>query len=89
MKREKYLQIIKDEFRVHSICAILGPKQVRLPWPEFKYTDQPKLTSSMKIAMHDLKLNHLYVISPGKHVFPLESNITAQGLEAITDLKLS
>lgn len=48
---------------------------------ELKYTDSPKITPSMKIASHDLKLDHLFVIYPGKQSFPLTKNITAQGLE--------
>jgi predicted AAA+ superfamily ATPase len=48
---------------------------------EFKYTDAPKVTSSMKIACNDLKLDHLYVIFPGKQSFPLTEQITACGLD--------
>ncbi len=47
---------------------------------EFKYTDSPKISASMQIASHDLHLDHLYVIYPGTHTFPLASHITAQGL---------
>lgn len=48
---------------------------------EFKYTDTPKSTLSMKIACNDLKLDHLYVIFPGKQSFPIADQITACGLE--------
>ena len=51
---------------------------------EFKYTDKPKITKSINIAFNDLKLDHLYVISPGKHSFPLAKNITAQGIESLS-----
>jgi predicted AAA+ superfamily ATPase len=47
---------------------------------EFKYTDRPSITSSMKIALADLNLDHLYVVYPGKHVFQLADKITARGL---------
>jgi predicted AAA+ superfamily ATPase len=47
---------------------------------EFKYTDAPKITPSMQIALHDLKLDHLYVIYPGKESFALSDHISAQGL---------
>ena len=47
---------------------------------EFKYSDHPKLTPSMKISQQDLKLDHLYVVYPGKHEFPLAEGITARGL---------
>lgn len=49
---------------------------------EFKYTDSPKVTASMKIAITDLKLDHLYVIFPGKLTFPLTEQISASGLES-------
>lgn len=47
---------------------------------EFKYTDSPKITPSMKIACNDLKLDHLYVIFPGKGSFPLSEQIKACSL---------
>lgn len=47
---------------------------------EFKYTDRPKITPSMRIASVDLKLDHLYVIYPGTESFPLSEKITARGL---------
>ncbi len=48
---------------------------------EFKYTDVPKVTKSMRIAMQDLQLDQLYVIYPHNDTFPLDEKITAQGLE--------
>ncbi|KKQ33027.1 MAG: ATPase [candidate division TM6 bacterium GW2011_GWF2_37_49] len=50
---------------------------------EFKYTDVPKVTKSMQIAIADLKLDHLTIVYPGKEAFPLNEKITAQGLESI------
>lgn len=47
---------------------------------EFKYTDAPKLTPSMKIASKDLGLDHLYVIYPGTTTFSLSDSITVRGL---------
>ena len=48
---------------------------------EFKYTDSPKLTPSMSIALHDLELDSLTVIVPGTHDFPLTKEIRVIGLE--------
>lgn len=48
---------------------------------EFKFADAPKRTKSMHIALSDLKLDHLYVIYPGKREIPLQDCITAIGLE--------
>jgi len=47
---------------------------------EFKYTDMPKVTKSMAIAMDDLKLDKLIVIFPGGESFPLATGIEAIGL---------
>lgn len=48
---------------------------------EFKYTDMPKITKSMTIAIEDLNLTKLVVIYPGKEAFLLAKNIEAIGLE--------
>lgn len=48
---------------------------------EVKYTDTPKITKSMLIALQDLNLDHLYVINPNNATFPLADKITAEGLE--------
>lgn len=50
---------------------------------EFKYTDSPKLTPSMKISMQELKLDSLTVVVPGKFDFPLLENIRVKGLGVI------
>ncbi|MCC7051769.1 MAG: ATP-binding protein [Gemmatimonadaceae bacterium] len=44
---------------------------------EFKYSDQPGTTKSMRTALADLTLDHLYVVHPGTHDFPLDDTITA------------
>lgn len=38
---------------------------------EFKYSDAPGLTKSMRIALQDLKLDRLFVVYPGRQSFPL------------------
>ena len=49
---------------------------------EIKYTDAPRLTPSMRIARQDLKLDDLFVIFPGGHMFPLGDHVTAIGFDA-------
>lgn len=54
---------------------------------EFKYSEQPRSTKSMHVAVQDLALDHLYVVHPGSHRFPLDESITAIPLpDLITDL---
>jgi predicted AAA+ superfamily ATPase len=52
---------------------------------EFKYSDAPRLSPSMRIASKDLALDHLYVIYPGQGSFPLSEGITAYGFETFVD----
>jgi predicted AAA+ superfamily ATPase len=44
---------------------------------EFKRTTEPRLTPSMRIATHDLKLDALYVVYPGEHRYPIASGVEA------------
>ncbi len=48
---------------------------------EFKYTENPKITSSMRVALEDLRLDSLSVVVPGDAYFPLSEKITVVGLE--------
>jgi len=50
---------------------------------EFKYTDSPKVTKSMEIALRDLKLKEIKVVFPGKERFPLHPKIEAIGLATL------
>ncbi len=50
---------------------------------EVKYTAAPRRTPSMKSAMADLRLDHLWIIYPGDRTYPLADNITALPLARI------
>lgn len=50
---------------------------------EFKYTDHPALTPSMRIAQQDLHLDSLTVIVPGNKQFSLSENVIVKGLELL------
>ncbi|MBI1954075.1 MAG: ATP-binding protein [Proteobacteria bacterium] len=52
---------------------------------EFKFADAPKRTKSMHMAATDLKLNHLYVIYPGKRDYSLEDYLSVISIESIKD----
>lgn len=47
---------------------------------EFKFTETPKSTKSMHIAINDLQLEKLYVIYPGSEQYPLHDLIEATPL---------
>ena len=50
---------------------------------EVKYSDGPSTTRSMRQALEDLSLHHLYVVYPGKEDYPLDKNITVTSLPSI------
>jgi len=54
---------------------------------ELKYTDAPKLTKSMKSALQDLNLSHLYVIYPGKDSYSIDKKITVLPLSELKQIK--
>lgn len=47
---------------------------------EFKYNEKPGTTKSMRVAENDLQLDHLHVVHPGQHSFPLSEKISATSL---------
>jgi uncharacterized protein len=50
---------------------------------DFKRADAPGITASMKIAMHDLQLDRLYVVYPGSLRYALAERIEAVPLAAL------
>jgi predicted AAA+ superfamily ATPase len=48
---------------------------------EIKFSDSPKITKSMHTALHDLKLDHLYVIVPIGESFKMSEKITCVPLK--------
>ena len=54
---------------------------------EFKRTDSPRLTSSMRHAIEDLKLNRLWVLYAGKERFSLSKQVEAIGLAELLQSK--
>lgn len=64
-----------------ELDLLLFHKGYRLGF-EFKYSDRPSTTKSMRIAMEDLALDRLYVVHPGDACFPLDTGIEAVSLRA-------
>jgi uncharacterized protein len=52
---------------------------------EFKRVDAPKLTTSMRIAITDLKLEKLFVVYPGLHRYAISDKVEAVPLSALID----
>jgi predicted AAA+ superfamily ATPase len=50
---------------------------------EFKHTDAPSVTKSMRIALEDLKLERIDVIHVGKETYPLTDKVRAVSIERL------
>jgi len=50
---------------------------------EFKYTDAPTINRSMRSALQELDLAHLWVIYPGDEIYSMDHNVTAAGLNSL------
>jgi predicted AAA+ superfamily ATPase len=69
-------------YAVHSgseLDLILGIQGKRIG-VEFKRADAPHITRSMRIAMDDIGLDHLWVVYPGTRSYPLDDNISVRSL---------
>jgi predicted AAA+ superfamily ATPase len=55
---------------------------------EFKCTDAPTTMKSMRIALEDLRLDHLWVIYPGTDAYPMGERIDALPLRDIGGIDL-
>jgi predicted AAA+ superfamily ATPase len=69
--------------QAHAELDLLLMKNGKRIGFEIKYTDAPKITKSMTIALEDLKLDHLVVIYPGKDNYSLSEKIIVCGLERV------
>lgn len=56
---------------------------------EFKYSDAPGTTKSMRIALRDLGIEHLWVVYPGDERYALDERITALPIRDVPDLSFT
>ena len=56
---------------------------------EFKCTDAPRTTQAMHIVIEDLGLEHLWILYPGDHKYPLADAISAVPLKHIRDIEFT
>jgi len=54
---------------------------------EIKFNEAPAATKSMRIAIDDLGLKHLWIIYPGTERFPIDKHITAWPLRDVAKLR--
>ena len=53
---------------------------------EFKLADAPGISRSMRIALNDLGLAHLWVVYPGETAYELDEAISVLPLEGVPEL---
>jgi len=53
---------------------------------EIKYSEAPSVTKSMRVAINDLGLEHLWVIHPGSRRYPADERITMWPAAALSEL---
>lgn len=89
---EQFLQIVKPPeayfWSTHSGAEIdlFFQYRGRRYGIEFKFSEAPKISRSMRIALNDLQLDHLWIIYPGRHSFPADDKITVCPLSEVTEL---
>lgn len=73
---------------VHAAAEIdlVFQKKGRLYGIEVKYAQAPGITPSMRSAMAELSLSHLWIIYPGKESYPLDRNVTVIALSDLNKL---
>jgi len=87
---EQFIRLLnlKDDevyfWSVHSGAELdlLFHRKGKMWGVEFKYQDAPKITPSMRSALAELNLSHLWIIYPGNDVYALAKNITAFGFNS-------
>ena len=53
---------------------------------EFKYSEAPFVSKSMRSSIETLKLNHLWIVYPGKMEYPVDKKITVHSLKNVANL---
>ena len=55
---------------------------------EIKFNEAPKITKSMRMALNDLCLDHLWVVYPGTEKYPVDTKITVIPLSKINEIQV-
>ncbi|MGV8057679.1 MAG: ATP-binding protein [Smithellaceae bacterium] len=76
---------------VHAAAEVdlVFQKKGRLYGIEVKYAQAPNISRSMRSAIAELSLNHLWIIYPGKESYPLDSNVTVISLADLNLIRAS
>jgi predicted AAA+ superfamily ATPase len=53
---------------------------------EFKFSEAPKITKSMRSALNDLDLEHLWVVYPGQHHYTVDEKVSVWPIQQLPGL---
>lgn len=90
---EQGLQILRPNaayfWRVHSGAELdlFFQHKGRRYGMEFKFSEAPAITPSMRIALTQLSLDHLWIVYPGDESYPLTPQITVQPIKSLEMLR--
>ncbi|MDF9828293.1 putative AAA+ superfamily ATPase [Ereboglobus sp. PH5-10] len=77
--QEAYFWALHSGAELDLFCVLNG----RRIGVEFKWRERPATSKSMHAALEDLRLEHLWVVYPGKRTVPLTEKITALPLAEV------
>jgi predicted AAA+ superfamily ATPase len=82
MDRPDRLQEIAQQFAIHPVVALLGPRQCGKTTLSRMAAERSgkTVTRSMHTAIDVLELDELRIVHPGDRTFPLAQKIRAVGL---------
>lgn len=89
----KHFQLKEDEvyyWRTHNGAELdlMFEKKGKRFGVEIKYTQAPQLTPSIRSALSELSLSHIWLIYPGEKQYPLHPRVTVVPLEKILNINL-
>jgi hypothetical protein len=76
-EEESYFWAVQSDAELDLLIVKGGQKMAF----EFKYTDHPSITRSMRVAMKQLNLDKVTIVLPGDRQFFLSENIEVRGLD--------
>jgi predicted AAA+ superfamily ATPase len=89
---EQALRLLRPEnayfWATHSGAELdlLFSREGRRYGLEFKLNEAPRVTRSMRSAQNDLELEHLWIVYPGRHTYPVDERISVLPLTALPGL---
>jgi len=92
---EQVLQAVRPSqayfWATHSGAEVdlVFPHQGKKYGVEVKFNEAPKITGSMRTALTDLNLEHLWVIYPGQHAYPVDERISVWPLKEMIQLPVA